>query len=271
LGSFYGQESGRRLGLKELSIDLGVFQDNPQPNIALYARTAEALGKLQDDPSEAFSLLVALTKDAEPGDVRLLEDVADQIGGIFFRTLIGRYLAFHGIVARDVMFPHPALKSYGDLPGILTLGIIRQESSFKADARSSAGALGLMQILPKTARTYGVGRQDLLNPQKNVVLGTKIMRDLLARFDQDLVLSMAGYNAGPNAVESWIRRFKHVEALGPIDWIEMIPYGETRGYVQRIPTGARIYQGYPDAVVPLTPLNDLATLPKSPLWPRRRP
>jgi soluble lytic murein transglycosylase len=116
-------------------------------------------------------------------------------------------------------------------------GVIRQESLYRSDAVSSADARGLMQLLPETARrTANQWKQPspsgtaLFEPSVNVVLGAAHLKDLLERFGGQLPLALAGYNAGPGAVQRWLPS----RAMDPDIWIENIPYNETRTYVQRI-------------------------------------
>jgi len=119
----------------------------------------------------------------------------------------------------------------------IVYGIVRQESLYRVDAVSSAGARGLMQLMPDTARRTArhwkrspPAITDLLDPSINTALGTAHLRMLLDRFGGQLPLALAGYNAGPNAVVRWLPP----QEIDPDIWIENIPYNETRIYVQRI-------------------------------------
>jgi len=118
----------------------------------------------------------------------------------------------------------------------LVYGVIRQESLFRADAVSNAGARGLMQLTPGTAARHAeaAGTQptsgDLLDPALNVALGAAELARLLELFDGRLPVALAAYNAGPNAAERWLPTV-------PMDadvWIENIPFNETRAYVRRV-------------------------------------
>jgi soluble lytic murein transglycosylase len=116
-------------------------------------------------------------------------------------------------------------------------GVIRQESLYRSDAVSSANARGLMQLLPETARrTARQWKQSvpaeaaLFEPAVNVMLGSAHLKDLVDRFDGQLPMALASYNAGPGAVQRWLP----ARAMDPDIWIENIPYNETRSYVQRI-------------------------------------
>lgn len=127
----------------------------------------------------------------------------------------------------------------------LLFAIARQESAFMPDARSPAGALGLMQLMPatarQTARKAGVRyrQSDLLSPEKNIVLGSRYLSELLSEFEGNRILAAAAYNAGPYRVKQWL---SEREQKLPYDvWIETIPFRETRGYVQKVLSYSVIY------------------------------
>jgi soluble lytic murein transglycosylase len=123
--------------------------------------------------------------------------------------------------------------------------VIRQESAFMPDARSPAGALGLMQLMPGTARSVARGLQrqtprssDLLQPTTNIELGTAHLRQVMDQLDENRVLATAAYNAGIHRVRSWLP-----EQTMPADlWVETVPFSETRLYLKRVLTYAVIYQ-----------------------------
>ncbi len=129
----------------------------------------------------------------------------------------------------------------------LIAALIREESVFDANARSKAGALGLMQLIPKTAQQIALSRDVktfdpgmLLDPQVNIQFGVAYFRSLLQTFDGNLVSSIAGYNAGPIAVARWRTRLANTSweggghVSGEEKFIEAIPYKETRSYVKRV-------------------------------------
>lgn len=120
--------------------------------------------------------------------------------------------------------------------------IARRESSFMSDAHSSAGAYGLMQIMPNTAKHLlrkSVTPRYLLQAKNNIKLGTKYLRQLLKRQHNNIVLATASYNAGPYRVNSWLKKQKKISAD---IWIETIPYKETRDYVKSVLAYQQIYQ-----------------------------
>ena len=142
-----------------------------------------------------------------------------------------------------LLYPRPydkevrAAARVTDLPAELIYAVIRQESLYRADAGSDAGALGLMQLLPATARRaarrWGLAaptRADLLRPSVNVPIGAGEIASLIEQFDGQVLLATAAYNAGPGAVRRWLPG----SAMDTDVWVENIPYNETRTYVQRV-------------------------------------
>jgi soluble lytic murein transglycosylase len=161
----------------------------------------------------------------------------------------------------------------------LALGIIRQESSFDGSTVSPVGARGLMQLMPGTAAQIGralgmrVATASLTeDPAMNIQLGTSYLRQLLGQFAGSAPLAIAAYNAGPNRVQEWLAENGDPGAAPPasggatakppaaagdamIDWIELIPFGETRNYVQRVIENEMVYRAergvnLPDPVMP---------------------
>jgi soluble lytic murein transglycosylase len=125
------------------------------------------------------------------------------------------------------------------------LSLIRQESAFAPDARSPAGALGMMQLMPSTARQVArqlglpYRRHQLLDPDLNIQLGSQYLAQLYNQFDNNTVLATAAYNAGPHRARRWQPEHKPM----PSDiWIETIPIRETRNYVKNVLTYKAIYR-----------------------------
>jgi len=134
----------------------------------------------------------------------------------------------------------------------LVLATIRQESSFEADAVSHAGARGLMQLMPQTARGVAskLGRNDhttlrlTADPHYNMTLGQTYLAGLLDTYNGSYPLALAAYNAGPGRAAQWIRDNgdPRSTAVDPIDWVEMITIEETRNYVQRVLENVQVYR-----------------------------
>ncbi len=125
-----------------------------------------------------------------------------------------------------------------NVPEAFIFAIIRQESAFNVRARSLADAFGLMQLIPSTARQTARklkipyrGFRDLYNPSKNIFLGTGYFKSLLKRYNNSFALSVSAYNAGGTPVSRWRERMKD---MGTLEFIENIPYRETRSYLRLI-------------------------------------
>lgn len=118
----------------------------------------------------------------------------------------------------------------------LVLGLIRQESAFRTDARSPAGALGLMQLLPSRGP---VGQEELMELKVNLALGTAHLAELIRRYEGSLAEALAAYNAGVHRLERWKRRFQGMEED---EFIEAIPFAETRTYVKRVLRNKALYE-----------------------------
>ena len=130
--------------------------------------------------------------------------------------------------------------------------IIRQESLFDAGAVSPSGALGLMQLMPATARSVA-GKMKIkkfsttlltADPRTNVALGSNYLAELVDKFDGSYVMAIAGYNAGPGRVNGWLSENgdPRPKLEDMIDWVEKISVGETRNYVQRVLENLQIYR-----------------------------
>jgi soluble lytic murein transglycosylase len=133
----------------------------------------------------------------------------------------------------------------------LVFGLSRQESEFDPTAGSGAGARGLMQLMPGTAkliaRQYKVSfAADKLtsDPSYNVKLGAAHLGDLIDEFGGSYVLTLAAYNAGPRRAKEWVDTYGDPRSgkVDPIDWVEMIPFTETRNYVQKVMQNVQVYR-----------------------------
>ena len=162
-----------------------------------------------------------------------------------------RRAARSGLVMAEAGYPLVPLPRLAGPEPALVLAVARQESNFDAAARSPAGALGAMQLMPATAkrmaRTEGArwSRDRLTaDPGYNFRLGAAYLRRLLDRFDGDYVLAAAAYNAGPARARRWIaaRGDPRDPEVDVVDWIERIPFHETRNYVQRVLENLHVYR-----------------------------
>ena len=170
---------------------------------------------------------------------------------------IARRAGRDGVMLPGAGWPAAAVPPPGDgVERAVVLGLIRQESSFDVGAMSPVGARGLMQLMPGTAaavaRKLGVAADVgalTADPGYNMRLGTRYFGDLLARFGQAIPLAVAGYNAGPGRVVDWMG-MSDASVPDMIDWIETIPFTETRNYVQRVIENIVIYRAQVGAALP---------------------
>jgi soluble lytic murein transglycosylase len=156
-----------------------------------------------------------------------------------------------GAAYDSALYPLPPWEPKGGftVDRALLFALMRQESRFDPTARSGAGARGLMQLMPSTATyvadklTTDIGRKpDLYEPETNVTLGQHYVRYLLDQkgIENDLILTIAAYNAGPGNIESWRKRLSGVK--DPVLFIESLPVGETRNFAKQVLTNYWIYQ-----------------------------
>jgi soluble lytic murein transglycosylase len=149
-------------------------------------------------------------------------------------------------------WPMPFTPPSGAVEPAISYGIMRQESSFDPTAISNAGAVGLMQLMPETARRTaiknGIALHSLKDPATNMALGTAYITGLIQSFGNCLPLAIAAYNAGPTNVANWLASNgdpelgKNTGGADMIDWVEEIPFSETRNYVQRVTESIVIYR-----------------------------
>ena len=256
--TYYGQLAAREAGQADdtLLSRIAALRDPPGTQGALDALEGTELAHAAtilvswQDPRRAADFLRQLsltyTTAADRGAVaqmalRLnLPDVAVQAARLAGRD--GEVLAQSG-------WPTPVQPPAGAVDRSLALSIMRQESSFDPGAVSAAGAHGLMQLMPGTAaqiaRTQHVPAGPLSDPAANMRLGTAYFGTLLAQFGGNKTYAIAAYNAGPRRVREWIAANGDPatsDADAVTDWIELIPFAETRNYVQRVSENENVYR-----------------------------
>jgi soluble lytic murein transglycosylase len=251
--SFYGQLARARLGRPATEL-------RPAPPAAEGAaraapvRAAELLFALgQKDAALALTLEAA--QDLPPDQLAALGRVAAAQGDAHIALLTAKAALRRGVALDELGWPLDGVPDFAPLPHSaprpVALAIARQESAFDPAARSSAGALGLMQMMPSTARS--TARQAGLafdearltgDPVYNAQLGAFHLGQLLDEFNGAHILAFAAYNAGRGNVRAWIAAFGDPRdpKVDPIDWIERIPFSETRNYVQRVAENLHLYR-----------------------------
>jgi soluble lytic murein transglycosylase len=250
--TFYGQLAASKLGRAALPAPppdtapsdeaTASFEGN---TLVRATRLLEAIGQT----ARADQFLRALVADAEGGDANLLvAGLAHEMGRTFIGVRAAKAALISGALAFDAAFPLvPLPADLGGLEPALTLAIMRQETEFNAAAISSAGAVGIMQVLPATAQEVAVANRIpfdrgrlLREPLYNARLGSLYLESLIQRYDGDVIRAIAAYNAGYNRVDGWSAPGDTLEAR--IDWIESLPFAETRNYVQRVLENLQVYR-----------------------------
>lgn len=183
-----------------------------------------------------------------------------------------------GILATEAAYPFiqiPRIVGYHQAEDAFALAITRQESEFNTNAMSRVGARGLMQFMPATAnsqaRRMGLPHQTswlTSRPVHNLTLGAAHLADLIEDANGSYVMTMIGYNAGPRRATQWVDTYGEIRAIDPdtaIDWVEMIPFSETRNYVQKVMENLQVYRArLNNDSAPLKILEDLVRGTKPP-------
>lgn len=267
--TYYGQLAISRLGsmgikltqskfLQQLSVSAETKKRFESRDLV---RIIKLLPKTEKDEfvSPFFIKLAEIIDD--PAEQKLLVELAHKVGSSYAAVQTAKKVSRTQMPMTPVAYPllstnlRNTIQKIGNNNAFLTCfthAIIRQESRFDPKALSPAGAQGLMQLMPTTAqqemKKLKKGKislkTSLYSPEKNVSLGVYHIKNLLEEFNGSLVLTIAAYNAGKKAVREWIEQFGN--PMDPnvdiIDWIELIPYAETRNYVQRVMENFIIYQ-----------------------------
>ena len=271
--TYYGQDAAARL-----SVPVKAAIDPPPPDVAAGMipaldrfRELDALAQTDDATRDLEAAALAAAAPARPivltqlsqrytqqdaprRGIAVAEDAREALGQPApHRLPLSLWLALY---PRAQWAAITQAASRGGLDPYLIAGVIREESRFDPAAVSSAGAYGLMQVMPgtaqSTARSLGMTSPDqrgLVDPATNIALGAGVLKAELMRFGR-VDLALAAYNAGPNAVRQWQAARPGAD---PDTFIEAIPYGETRGYVKTVQQSAAMYRWlYQDGHPPAT-------------------
>lgn len=204
------------------------------------------------EPRRAHAFL--LGADAQAGAPReraLTAHLASGFGMPDMAVAIARRMGRDGLTLAEAGWPMPVDPPAGGPDRAVVLALIRQESGFDREAVSPSGARGLMQLMPQTAVGVAAGLGVPLSlaaltedTALNMRLGTAYLQTMLGTFTNALPLALAAYNAGPTRVRQWLAENGDPREAGRdmVDWIELIPFGETRNYVQRVLENAVVYE-----------------------------
>ena len=253
--AFYGLLAAEKLGL---TLDAGLlsdtrpsdWRDSPFAGSSVF-QTARLLVRA-GDRSLGKRFLLHLAEGLSPGELDQLAEYTLEAGEPHIAVLIGKQAAERGVILPRAYFPLTDMVP-DTLPvsRALALSIARRESEFDAAVISPAGARGLMQVMPGTAKEIAPAAGLPFNPGRltsdpayNVALGSAYLRKLIDEFGPAVALVASGYNAGPGRPRRWITEFgdPRREGVDAVDWVETIPFTETRTYVMRVVESVVIYR-----------------------------
>lgn len=255
--TFYGQLAGERIGCQTLNVAAPAASANDRKTFE--AREAvSAIRRLEAAGYERYADALYLDLAGQltsAGELALLSAMAEQRGNHFLALKVGKIASANGVDVGALSHPVGVIPASADISGsgkALAYAIARQESEFNIGAVSKAGARGLLQLMPGTAQqlakkaglTFSQARLTT-DAGYNATLGAAFLGQQLDRFDGSYVLTFAGYNAGPRRAAEWVEKYgdprgKELDAV--VDWIERIPYTETRSYVQRVMENYEVYK-----------------------------
>jgi soluble lytic murein transglycosylase len=204
---------------------------------------------------------------ARPTQFAMLATLAESGGRVDLAVAVARRAIDVGTPLMIHGYPVTPLPSGGTAEHSLLFAITRQESAFEREAVSRAGARGLMQLMPATARHIADKMQLPFSAERltadgtyNVLLGRAYLESLIDDFGGSYPLAIAAYNAGPGRVRQWLRDYGDPRAgkIEMVDWIENIPISETRNYVQRVLENLQVYRGQGGRNSALSLASDLA-------------
>jgi len=254
---FYGQLAADRIGGKTLNVAYPEPTDADRENFRR-RETVKAIRRLERCGYQKLADMLYRELAgylAKPGELALLADMAERRSDHTLALKIGKIAAGSGLDIGALSHPVGAIPADADISGsgkALAYAIARQESEFNAAAVSHAGARGLLQLLPGTAKSVAKKAGMTFSQERlttdagyNATLGAAFLSEQLGRFDGSYVLTFVGYNAGPGRARDWIKRYgdprgKDIDTV--VDWIERIPFTETRAYVQRVMENYQVYK-----------------------------
>jgi soluble lytic murein transglycosylase len=252
---FYGQLSIDKLGRSVPAPDMTPPAIDPAAMRAFMAsdvvRASRMLGELGEMDKQS-SFIAALARSAiTPEEKRIAADLAHNIQRLDLGVRIGKMARIKGIWLSYASYPRITLPEAANTIWSLVHAITRQESLFNQRAMSRVGARGMMQLMPATAnmvsKKMGLDYEPsrlLSDPVYNMTLGSSYLQSRLDLFGGNHVLAVASYNAGAGNVGKWIAANGDPRDPGVdvIDWIEQIPFKETRDYVMRVLENAVVYK-----------------------------
>ena len=253
--TYYGQLAIEVLGETELADSLPADPIPTARQLAAFnglelVRATRMLSELGQKRHLRPFIVHLADSTGTPAERHLVGRLAEDLGQPHLSVRAAKRASRDGVTLIDVAYPVIELPEVGPEKALL-LAISRQESEFNPRAVSPAGARGLMQLMPRTARSEAKSlrlpykRSKLTrDPVYNIRLGAAHLNRLLRAYDGSYVMAVAAYNAGSSRVRRWIRDFGDPRRpeVDTIDWIEQIPIAETRNYVQRVLESLQVYR-----------------------------
>ncbi|MFS8115906.1 lytic transglycosylase domain-containing protein [Rhizobium jaguaris] len=255
--TFYGQLSAEKLGRRTLNVRYPSATTEDRQRFQS-REAVEAIAHLEAAGHgwRADALYRALAKQLQsPGEIAMLAARAERSGNHQLSLQVGKIAYGRGVDVAALAFPIGVIPDNANISGsgkALAYAIARQESAFNPAAVSAANARGLLQLLPKTAKAVA-GRHGMAysadkltqDAGYNATLGAHYLGEQIDAFGGSYILTFIAYNAGPNKVPEWISRYgdprgKSIDDV--VDWIERIPFPETRNYVQRVMENYQVYK-----------------------------
>jgi soluble lytic murein transglycosylase len=256
--AYYGQLARARLGHGEIAFAAPPpLTAERRQSLAMLevVRAVELLYALDERELVAPFVADLADKSTDQAALAMLAEIAEKNGDARSVLLIGKLALGRGFPFDQYAFPTGGLPRYSaiapEVEPAVVYSIARQESAFNPKTVSSAKALGLMQVTPEAgryiAKKFGVSfdQHRLLHDNVyNVQMGAAELADDLARYRGSYILAFAGYNAGSGRVKEWVERYGDPRdpRVDPVDWVERIPFSETRNYVQRILENMQVYR-----------------------------
>ena len=252
--TFYGQLANKKLGKTGNRLPKKQSNDSKTDrasNISELVNIAIFLKEIGKTDLAVKFLKTASRHASSYGQVSPIISGALKINKPYLAVYAARRAARKGIYFISASYPKPALYDTSQVEKALIYSIVRQESNFDPQAESYKGALGLMQLMPATAKAVAISLNIEFDKERlksdhnyNIKLGASYLRSLIKKYDGSYPLAIAAYNAGPHNVNKWIKRVGNPiqNDVDLIDWIERIPYRETRNYVQRVLENLTIYR-----------------------------
>ncbi len=258
--TFYGQLALKKLNrelflpFQKIEISQQEFKEFQENELV---RALILLLQIKEKKLSRIFAMHLVTQAKNTKDILMLSKILNDFNKISLSIFVGKKAIYNNIYIPSLNFPIPHIELMNvinkntEIPLPVTLAITRQESAFDVKAQSRAGARGLMQLMPRTARitakknNYKYKRNYLTSrPAYNVKIGSFYFKEMLDKFNGSYVLALAAYNAGPSRVNRWLRTYgdPRKNEIDPVTWMELIPITETRNYVQRVIEGIYMYR-----------------------------